>query len=98
MSYRVEYEPMTKRKKASDRFGLRQIWLTVLCFLLFLQLVHSFWPGGKEVLQEALWPGDPVITRQAAEDFVAALRYGEPLGEAVQGFCREILQGANIGG
>lgn len=98
MSYRVEYEPTTGRKKAGGRRGLGLPGLTALCFLLFVLLVHAFWPQGTEVLRQALWPGDSAVTRQAAETFVEALRGGEPFGAAAEGFCREILEAADIGG
>lgn len=97
MSYRVEYEPISRKKKRSPG-GLGLPGLTVVCFLLFLLLVHAFWPRGTEVLQQALWPGDSAVTRQAADTFVDALRGGAPFGAAAEGFCREILEAADIGG
>lgn len=98
MGYRVEYGPTTQKKRADRGTGGRRAWLTAAFLALFLVLVNICWPQGREVLNRLLWPGDAGATRQAAESFVEELRSGEPLGDAVEGFCREVLRDANLDG
>lgn len=53
MAYRINYRPVRKlRGREGQR--LRLPALTGLCFLLFLALVHSLWPEGREYLRSAL--------------------------------------------
>lgn len=97
MGYRVEYEPMMKNERNMDKFRLRPGLLTAAAFLTLCLLVNTYWPHGKALLQEILWPGDAAVTQQAVETFVSELHYGQPLGDAVEGFCREILKHENLG-
>lgn len=96
MGYRVEYETTTKRwrGKGSGRFA----GLTAAFLVLFLVLVNTYWSQGRMVLSQLLWPGDLTATKQAVEALVEELRWGEPIGDAVEGFCWEILQDADLVG
>ena len=98
MGYRVEYESAGKRARSSDKPAFRPGTLTAAFLLFFCLLVNACWPRGREVMQAILWPGDPETTQQAVEAFVAELQDGAPLGDAVEGFCREIIQYADIPG
>ena len=74
-------------------------WGRVLCFSGALlaglcTLISCFWPEGREVLREWFYPGNAVVTRQALIHMATGLQAGEPLGEAVLVFCREIMTGA----
>lgn len=84
MGYRIDYGPGPRRRVSPMVAG----W-----FLLFLLLVGAFWPKGREVLGDVLFPGDWAVTTAAMEDFARTLRSGEELGVAVEGFCRTILKG-----
>lgn len=95
MGYRVEYEPMEKRK-VEEKKSRRVPALTAAFLLFFFLLVHAFWPRGREVLGEILWPGDAAVTAAALEQFAQELRMGQPLGDAVEGFCREIIADAGL--
>jgi hypothetical protein len=50
-------------------------------------------PQGRLWLRDLLLPGDEEITASALEGMVSDLRAGEPVREAVEAFCREILAG-----
>lgn len=91
MGYRIEYGCPERQPDKPKRLGL-----TIVFFLAFLLLVNVFWPEGRKVLQELLWPGDMEQTQQALEVFIAQLRYGEPVSDAVESFCREILKHENF--
>lgn len=97
MGYQIVYEPASKKIPAFYKKS-RIPEMAAACFLLFLLLVNGFWPRGREVVQQIVWPGDREAAVQAAEIFVQELRYGEPFADAVESFCREILQGADFAG
>lgn len=50
-------------------------------------------PRGRLWVRDLLLPGDEDITAAALEGMVSDLRSGEPLGDAVETFCKEILSG-----
>ena len=50
-------------------------------------------PQGRLWLRDLMLPGDEEITAAALEGMVEDLRAGEPLGEAVEAFCKEIIAG-----
>lgn len=97
MGYRVEYETAgnTGTQRKSDTRHIPG--LTAAFLLLFVLLVHGFWPRGREVLRELILPGDATVTAAALEGFALDLRMGQPLGEAVEGFCREVIADAGLG-
>ena len=98
MGYRVVYDSVRQEKRRAKSHGARLTGLTAMFLALFLMMVNVYWPKGREVLQEMIWPGDAAVTRQAAEAFVEELRFGEPIGDAVESFCREIIKSADIYG
>ena len=94
MSYYIEYD---QKISNTQNVGIHFPFLT-LCFLvLFVVLVNTFWSDGRMILQRILIPGDPETTLDAVHTFLDALRFGEPLSDAAEAFCREILIGAGIG-
>lgn len=97
MGYRVEYEAMWKIGKRTSGEKQRIPGLTAAFLLAFVLLVNGFWPRGREVLREILWPGDTAVTAAALETFAQELREGEPVGAAVESFCREIIGEAGFG-
>lgn len=85
MGYRIEYDQEYKPQKSAHK---PKIWAMAAAFLLaFLLCVNAFWPKGQKVLRQILFPMDSA----AIEVFVTQLRYGEPVSDAVESFCREVL-------
>lgn len=83
MGYRICYE---KKEKSS-------VWaMTLGWFLIFLLLVGMFWPQGRQVLGDILLPGNRTVTVSALEELVQGIRAGESLEQAVEGFCRLVLE------
>lgn len=83
-------------EKRKSCVGRRAV-LTVLFFICFLQLVHAFWPEGKDMLQMLLIPGDPETTLQAAEVFAQEMECGYSLMDAAKNFCISVLHHGNTG-
>lgn len=83
MGYRIDYTPAKKSRLGAMTAG----W-----FLVFLLLVGLFWPRGRMLLAKALFPGNQAVTREALGEFARDMGEGEPFGEALEGFCRQILE------
>lgn len=83
MGYRIDYS----QPKKSRLWAMTAGWL-----LVFLLLVGLFWPRGRALLATALFPGNQAVTREALGDFARDVDDGEPLGQALEAFCRQILE------
>lgn len=91
MSYQVTYGekdavtgPLPRKKSGLGLY-------TALFFAAFLVLTFAFWPDGRAVLEELLFPGSGAKTMEALEVMASSLREGEPVRRAVDAFCREVL-------
>ena len=94
MGYQIRYDAgkavktgLKERKRSA--VGMVAAGLVALC--LFVRL---FWPAGMDKLRRMVFPGDPEVTGRAAEQMVSQIHEGVPVGDAVQAFCREILNEA----
>jgi hypothetical protein len=90
MGYRITYENGVIRKQAVrvrqvkwKRWGAGAAATGLAIALMF--------PAGRLRIRDLLLPGDEEITAAALEGMVSDLRAGEPVGEAVESFCREII-------
>ncbi len=90
MGYRIEYPPIRKLR-GQERQRSREAALTGLVFLLFLALVCSFWPQGKEFLKGLVFSGNWSVTAGALEDMVTELGEGAPFLQALEGFCMDVV-------
>lgn len=92
MGYRITYENGFIRKELirNRRLSL-ELWGTGLSVAVLA--VSLLVPRGRLWVRNLLLPGDEEITVAALEGMVEDLRDGEPLGEAVESFCREIIAG-----
>ncbi|MGM9548772.1 MAG: hypothetical protein ACI3V5_02885 [Faecousia sp.] len=96
MGYRVEYAVPGKRKKQKHERNCRIQLLTAAFFLAFVLVVNGLWPRGADTLRRILLPGDSAVTMAAWEELTRELRAGEPIGSAVDSFCREIIRDAGL--
>ena len=92
MGYRITYDNGTIRKETVQvhRFKWKRWGSGCLAFVL---AVTFMFPRGRLWFRDLLLPGDEQVTSAALEGMVSDLRSGEPIGEAVETFCREILAG-----
>ena len=91
MPYRIEYDCPRKISAHSDISAFRIFPMFSGFFLLFVLFVCRFWPEGRAVFAQLLFPGGAQPAMAAAEVFVEELRNGEPISEALEHFCRDIL-------
>lgn len=88
MGYRIVYgeDPFVPGKKGKSR-----VRLMTAGFLLALILgVRCCWPEGTALLRQTFLPSEDDAFRQ----FTAQIQAGEPPGEAVTAFCRELVEGS----
>lgn len=94
MGYRIEYDHGECKFQVLKENRSRLPGLTAGALAAFLILTHLFWPAGDSAIQDFLIPGDDVVTRKAAQTMVQELREGASLTQAVEVFCREIIDSA----
>ena len=92
MGYRIIYDKGTIHKETvrARRFRWKRWGIGFAGVALAAALMV---PQGRLWLRDLLLPGDEEITASALEGMVSDLRAGEPVREAVEAFCREILAG-----
>ena len=92
MAYRIVYGPMPKATSPGRQISLRISMMTVVFLLLFVLLVKQTWPEGTDMLRSVLLPGEPGKTETAVQTLLEDMRNGEPVGDAVTAFCRQIIE------
>lgn len=90
MSYRIQY-PSPYAAPCKKQSKIRLPLLTVLCFLLFLFLVNTFWPRGAEYMGEKMAALRQSAAVMALDRLAEDLFRGEPLSTAFSEFCNGIL-------
>ena len=92
MGYRITYENGVIRKQMLRVRRLR--WKRWGAGVAAAGLaVALMLPAGRLWIRDLLLPGDEEITAAALESMVSDLQAGEPMGEALETFCKEILAG-----
>lgn len=93
MGYRIDYTDRTKRSYSAEEkrpFPWRILGIFLIVFVI---LFNFLYPGGREMLDLILWPGDKVQTLSALERMVQELGTGKTVVAVIGNFCREILNG-----
>ena len=90
MSYRIHYRLIRKSRK--ENLTVRPI-LTVLCFFLFLVLVYSLWPDGKNAVKEGLAFFRPTVMISAMNEMSEYFQNGMDLVAAVEAVFYNFTQG-----
>jgi len=89
MAYRIEYSESREKRRNTGR---GRIYLTLFWMGVFLILVCTFWPDGRQLLRRVLIPGDPEHTLHAAAKMLGQLRDGADMGDAVTAFYRTVTE------
>jgi hypothetical protein len=92
MGYKIVYEQSNQNKRG-DRW-LRWIVTVVLLCLAITNGIY-YCSGNLTDLREKLMPWTQPNVHSALCGLQAEIRAGEPLGESVAAFCREILDGTS---
>lgn len=95
MGYRISYTAVRKVRGMEKRV-VSVPALAAGFLLLFCILVATFWPRGEEMLKKIIFPGDSQVTISALEDLRGQILEGVSLKDALQTFCAQILEGAEI--
>ena len=97
MGYKIVYGDGPQVRQEKNNISNRLRILTAACFLAFCILVRLFWPEGLVMLRDVMLPVEETVTELAFENMLSDLRAGEPMGDALTAFCREvILNGSDI--
>lgn len=84
MGYEICYEKKPRR-------GLFR--LTAVAFCVFLALVLTCWPRGRQILAGIFFPGNRQVTARALELLAETLGSGAGAMEALEAFCGCVLSG-----
>lgn len=90
MGYHIDYPAEGKRYLRICR-TFRLPCLTLLSFLLFLQLVRVFWPEGAAWIRQGLLFLENSAAVSALNDLTEALHCGESPVEAFSDFCGKMI-------
>jgi len=96
MGYRIVYGPDMERAETKGKQNLRIRLMTAGFLLLGCILARLLWPEGAQALREVLLPGPAPIAEQAFAILADRIRGGEPVGEAVESFCRYVISHGTI--
>ena len=96
MGYHIQYgQTMVKEEIKSKSYSKRTKYIVGIAATVALCMIFV-WAGGTKWLRALFIPGDPDVTQAAFAGFVSDIRSGSSMGEAVTGFCREIIEGAKL--
>lgn len=95
MGYQIEYGKDRKPLPQGDHSGIRIFLMSTAFFLAFCLFVNAWWPKGSAFVGNLLFPGGAEPAMAAAEVFVEELRHGTPVSDALENFCRVIINNAD---
>ena len=94
MGYQIHYGRNRVVKTISEKKP-EHITKSRICTLVLLAVIIMCLVIWKvEPLKKVFIPGDTQITSTAVAHLTKALKEGEPVGDAVSAFCREIIDNA----
>lgn len=92
MKYRIEYD-RGRAKKRLIRISKAKKWSILSACAALIVFGVLLWPAGRIYLRDLLLPGDGAVTDHALQGLVADLRHGHSMSDAVEVFCKEIIDG-----
>ena len=96
LGYYVQYGKTTIKSKSCR--PLKKFKLNYMILVVVLTLGVLCFKGRNGILFRALFPGNPDVTFSALKDLTENIKSGEPLGNSVTAFCREIIDDAQTPG
>ncbi len=92
MGYKIVYD-QSKQNESWDRWLRWIVTIVLLCLAITNGIYYC--SGNLTDLREKLMPWTQPEIQSALSGLQEEIRAGEPLGESVAAFCREILDGAS---
>ena len=92
MNYRIEYDGGRVKKRTIRVTKAKKLSIIIVSAAV---LVSGFllWPRGRRMIRDAILPGDAAVTDHALQGLVENLQSGQPMSDAVEVFCKEIIHG-----
>lgn len=88
MSYKIQYSPQDGKRYPGVDMKQKRKGRNLLFPIALLTLLVWFWLYG---IPDFLIPGEPEITKAAAEEMVDRLHSGMKLEDALTAFCQDII-------
>lgn len=92
MGYKIVYGPAGPKRPLRYRLG-QKLLVKILVAALLVGLRFS---GLGETMRQWLIPGDAAVTTAAWNGLTEDIAAGENITDALSGFCREIIENAEI--
>ena len=93
MAYKVQYTPQDmKRYPPVQQHTLGRWRKRIICAALVFFAVYFVRNG----VPDFLIPGDPDVTQAAAVEMVSSVKRGVSVQDAIQVFCKQIIEGAGV--
>ena len=96
MGYSIEYGasgPLETAWRAGRKKQKRRNIIVIALGIIILALLFS---GQIRAVQDFMIPGNPDVTRAAFAQFTEDLRLGTSFSNAINTFCREIIDHASV--
>lgn len=91
MAYKIEYGEVAELLKPKTKLRQFVIVFLILALVVAAAVIKSV---GLPFVREVLLPGDPAVTAMALDALAENIRDGIPIFEALETFCKEIVNGA----
>lgn len=90
MGYRIDYQSVSKAKKAEKRH--LPFWILSACLLSAL-LLNTVLKDQRSMLIKLLFSGDAAVTMASLENMLTQLKAGAPFQDALLVFCQQVIAG-----
>ena len=93
MSYIIKYG-VSKAEQKHQHGKVSNIWLIALAVLVTTLIASVIWPDWAKAFRKELFPIFSAEGLRAVQSFSDSLEMGSTLSDAIEVFCREIINGS----
>ena len=90
MGYRIDYQSVSREKKAKKCHS--SVLILSVCLLAFI-LLNTVLKDQRALLLKVIFPGDVEITMTSLDNMLTQLKAGAPFQEAFLCFCQQVIAG-----
>lgn len=90
MGYRIDYQSVSREKKAEKR---RHPVLILSACLLAVLLFNTVLKDQRALLLKIIFPGDAAVTAASLDNMLTQLKAGTPFQDALLVFCQQVIAG-----